>query len=233
MQQAHQKLQETPDERRARNAKGFPEVEREFHCYPGLCLNIPLFDNLTSYAGSWNPFARSIKPERHSVWLLDNTAYQPVHKDLSQSRVWQAEFLVAFFIRNSGKDISRWVAEIADKIGLGQGEGSLEGQATIARRLQPFVDTIQPARYVSATLANGATLKLGPGGRNAISSQTVHLTGLNHDGDTLKTYAKPLHAAPYGSMITHFAGPPGWAVISGNMVHNFAIHASILTESRY
>ena len=166
-------MHETEGDREFRDGAGFPGVERELPQHIGSRFNIPFVDNVTSLLGEHNPLAKAVDPDQDIVWLLDNTAYRPVHALSHDPQPWEAEFLAAYFAKDSGKDVSKWVATIADKIGLGQNDGmdKEEGEATIAKRLQPFVDTIRPARYVEATFPNGDIEKLGPGGTDAISKQ--------------------------------------------------------------
>ena len=210
------KMGETPGDRETRAREDFPEQERNLPQHIGSRFNVPIADNLTSLLGKHNPLAQAADPATDVVWVLDNTAYRPVHVYPHATQPWQAEFVAAYFVKNSGKDVSKWVAEIVDKIGLGQGNGEdrAEAEATIAKRLQPFVDTIQPARYVNVTFPTGDVQTLGPGGRNAISSHTVETSGEHQDGDRIMVIADPPEVTIHGA-ITHFAAPEGWAVISG------------------
>ena len=214
--QARQDFQETSEEHDAREQGGFPNVERDLPQHIGSRLNIPYVDNLTSFLGTNNPLAQPVDPATHVVWLLDNTAYRPLHRDTNKPGPWQAEFVAAYFARNSGKDVSKWVANIAEKIGLGQhGENKAEGEATIAHRLQPFVDTIRPSCFLHVSFPNGEVEKLGPGGRDAISSQIIGTMGQHNDGEKMQVTAIPPEVAPHGPMLIHFAEVEGWAVISG------------------
>ena len=216
MSQTQQKMAETLGDYETRSQEGFQEAEKDLPQHIGSRLNIPFADNVSSILGKHNPLAQAVDPATDVVWLLDNTAYRPVHAYPHQPQPWQAEFVAAYFVKNSGKDLSKWVADIADKIGLGKdGEDRAEGEAIIAKRLQPFVDTIQPARYVHVTFPTGDVQKLGPGGRNAISSHIVETVGEHNDGDKMTINAEPPEVAIHGAMVTHFAAPEGWAVISG------------------
>lgn len=203
-----------------RAKQGFPEVEG------GLPHNVhrhdvPIVDDLSSLLGKHNPIAKEADPERECVWLLDNIAYRPVHpvvdKMVDKPKPWQAEFVATYFVKNTGKDVSKWVADIADKLGYGpKGENRKEAEHTIAQRLLPFVETIQPARWVNVEFPNGKVEQLGPAGRNAISSQVVGDMGEGYkDGDMVTVKAVRAGLTPYGSMLTHFAEPEGWLVVSG------------------
>ena len=207
---------ETSTEYETRRAEGFHEVEPDLPQHIGSRLNIPFLDNVSSFLGEHNVLAQEVNPAEDRVWLLDNTAYRPVHNDSTDPGLWEAEFVAAYFAAHSGKDVSEWVAAIADRIGLGsQGKSRAEGEAMIAKRLGPFVRTIRPARFVNVKFPNGEMQKLGPGGRNAISSQIIGSTGHHREGETLEIQAVPPEVAPHGSMLTHFAEPEGWTVISG------------------
>ncbi|MCJ1402877.1 hypothetical protein MMC11_006098 [Xylographa trunciseda] len=212
---AQERFQETEEEREARNAAGFPGVEKSLPKHIGSRFNIPFLDNITSFFGNKNVLAQEVNPKDDVVWLLDNTAYRPVLDNSGERPPWEAEFVAAYFTRDSGKDVSGWVAQIADRLGLGQqGDNRAEEEATITERLIPFVNTIQPARFVHLRFPNGETQKLGPGGRNAISSDIVGTMSNHSDGATLEVTAVPSEVAPHGSMLMHFAEPRGWTVIS-------------------
>ena len=182
--------------------------------------NYPVIDRVTSFLGRSNPFTRAADPNQNTVWLFDNTAYRPVHAYPHKPQPFQAEFVACYFIKSSRKDIGKFVASIADQIGL---DGSLgpdqdaETRRTIAERVQPFVYQIAPARTLKITIPNpgGAlTATLGPSGSNGISSQIV-ITG---DSSNLE----PIHPTtsvpfqPPVQMSTFFAPPTSsaWTVIS-------------------
>ncbi|KAF2683764.1 actin filament organization protein-like protein App1-like protein [Lentithecium fluviatile CBS 122367] len=199
--QARQRFQETDQERTFRTQSGFPEFEKEM---PSLKdrFNYDLKDSLTSYLGSRNPFYSHVDPKKDYVWLLDNTAYQ--------NRVgrWKAEFVAAYFVKNSGKDLSQVVAWISDKIGLAKDD---KAEATIAQRVQPLLDSILPAHAVTIDLG-GVNVRLGPSGRDGISSDELAVPGHNYkDGEAITSNAINADATPF---TTTFATPKGWAIIS-------------------
>ena len=105
-EQARQKMEETQDEREQRQKSGFKLVEAAL---PKIAsrFEAPIIDTVSSYFGRKNPMASAAKPETESVWLLDNTAYRPVHPYPHQEQPWQAEFVAAYFQRGSGKDVSK------------------------------------------------------------------------------------------------------------------------------
>lgn len=210
-----QLLEETRGERRTRTSEGFQSTERGL---PRLtsAFDIPIAQNLSSYLGTLNPLAGLIDPKTESVWLLDTTAYRPVHPYPHAPQPWQAEVRAAFFKKDTGRDVSKMVADIADKIGLkeGSGEEREKGEQTIAERLQPFTDAVAPARYAEVQLPSGKVQKLGPGGRSATIQQTIVLHGEHKDGDVVKVDAVREAVTPYGPMEIGFAEPEGWMVIS-------------------
>lgn len=212
---ARQEMEETSQERETRSAGGFREIEKSLPSHLGSRMDIPLIDNVTSYLGGFNSFAKKVDATEEIVWLLDNTAYRPVHVYPHKPQPWQAEFVVAFFKKHVSKDLTRAVVDIADKVGLGEDDHA--GRGTIENRLQPFVRTIAPARFVEVKLPGGEVRKLGPGGRSAVSQELIQNLGEHNDGDTISILAVPPEAAPHGPMITNFAEPEGWLVISGTL----------------
>lgn len=210
MDKERQVMEETSGDRETRKAGDFPKAEDGLPKDIGSRFNIPMFDRLTSYLGSQNPLAKDVDPATEEVWLLDNTAYQPVHVYPHAPQPFQAQFVAAYFKKHTGTDVSKAVAEIADKIGL-KDQDKTSAEATIAARLQPFVQTIAPARSVNITLPNGKTHKLGPGGRSAVSEQLIPALP---DPKDAPTTAAPATVTPHGPMLTHYAPPTGWAIIS-------------------
>ena len=211
---ARQVLQETDQDRKTRSTGDFAGVEATLPLISSK--NIPLLDSISSYLGCHNPFAGIARPDHESVWLFDNTAYRPSQGYRHRTQPWQADFVAAYFKKDSGKDISKLVAAIADKIGLTNEveESRVPAEKTIAERLQPFVDAIAPARWVKVTLPTGVVHRLGPGGRSAVSVTTLAHLGERKDGDTDTITAVPSSLTPLGPTTTYFAGPEGWTVIS-------------------
>jgi hypothetical protein len=164
-----------------------------------------LTTNLLSYLGRWNPVPHQITSS-DTVWLLDNTAYRSANNE------WQAEFVAAAFDRSTGVEVSTVVADVAEKLGLGKGDAA---EATIQERLIPFVQAVLPARVVKLDFARQRELKLGPGGRNGISSDIRTLPEFEN-GEIISSMAK----VPHGTngilkMNTVYAEPEGWGLISG------------------
>lgn len=220
-QKARQKMQETPSERSTRSSSNFKSVESSMPKLGSTLRIVPLVDTFSSYLGLRNPLATEAHPPKDSVWLLDNTAYRPVHVYPHRQQPWHAEFMVAYFEPRSGKNLSAFVADIADKVGLADMDMSDdEGEKRIAERLMPFTNSIRPAKTVKVILPNGKQKKLGPGGRNGISTQTLGPLQEWRDGDVAQTKALKEEIAPLGPGITHFAEPEGWLVISGTLLSN-------------
>ena len=224
MDSIRQELEETKQERETRSAGHFSQEEKSLSVPLGSRFwNIPVLDNVTSYFGGRNPLAKNIDPSTEIVWLLDNTAYRPVHKHSHDPQPWQAEYVVAFFKKHVHKDLTKAVAEIADKIGLGRpGEDREAGLKTIERRLQHFVRTIAPARFVEVGFPGGDVKKLGPGGRSAVSEQTIANIAEHKDRESVSIPTVLQDVTPYGPMTTTFAEPEGWLVISGTLHVSFA-----------
>lgn len=170
-----------------------------------------------SILGSKNPLAQPANPHQNTVWLLDNTAYQPINgKEQNQS--WHVEVVACIFEKGGRKDIGKIVALIADHIGLdGERGGHAEARRRIEHRIQPFLDAVSPSRTLNlrAPISRPAQIHgLGPSDRNGIVSQTVEL---GHAGIEGRAFIRPrLH--DFGDepvlMNTTFAAPEGWLVIS-------------------
>ncbi|KZF24699.1 hypothetical protein L228DRAFT_237601 [Xylona heveae TC161] len=207
-------MEETPQERQTRKTGDFPKVEHELPAMPSR-MQAPFLDSASSYLGSYNPFARPVTAE-DTVWLLDNTAYRPVSAINLRRQPFQAEFIVAYFRRNSGKWFSKFVADVAEKVRLGEpGEDEAAVEALIRKRVQPMFDTILPARTVNILLHNGSVAKLGPSGRNGVSNNSISLGGDPHPDNRAKHIAViDGEEAHHVSMTTHFAEPEGWGFIS-------------------
>jgi len=110
-------------------------------------------------------------------------------------------------------EVSTVVADIAERVGLGKGD---KEEDTIKERLMPFMQSILPGRIVNVDFDGVEPLKLGPGGRNAISSDIKKLPSSYKDGDVIACFAAvPNQTNGLLQMDTAFAEPEGWGVISG------------------
>lgn len=116
------------------------------------------------------------------------------------------------FSKDTGLEVSTVVADLAEKLGIGRGDAQ---EKRIRDRLIPFMQQIAPARVVNVNFAKRDLVKLGPGGRNGISSDIKPLKEFR-DGEVVDSEAAvPRGADGILSMRTVFAEPEGWAVISG------------------
>ncbi|KAG9231322.1 hypothetical protein BJ875DRAFT_506751 [Amylocarpus encephaloides] len=195
-------------ENKTREDRGFhrtestlPDIRKE----PASDKRPTLSNDLLSYLGPWNPFPQRISAN-DTVWLLDNTAYRN-----PKTGQWEAEFVAAVFDKDSGVEVSTVVADVAEKLGIGKGDAA---EARIQERLMPFVQEILPGRVVNVDVAGKQPLRLGPGGRNGISSdiKTIpHAQG----GEVLNVVAKvPQGANGILESKMVYAEPEGWGVIS-------------------
>ncbi|KFY94479.1 hypothetical protein V500_03220 [Pseudogymnoascus sp. VKM F-4518 (FW-2643)] len=195
-------------EHRTRKARNFEETEAKL---PNL-RNSPAPDerptittNILSYLGTWNPRPHPIT-SNDTVWLFDNTAYRN-----PTTNNWEAEYIAAVFDKETGVKVSLVVADIAEKLGLGHGD---EAEERIKDRLMPFMQSVLPGRVVNVDFGRRTQLKLGPGGRNGISSDLRPLPE-HKDGDVVTGVAKvPRGTNGILEMKTVYAEPEGWAIIS-------------------
>ena len=234
MDKDRQEMQETEGDRETRSAGDFDGAEHSLTRHIGLSFelfseildligrllgsrwNIPIVDRVSSVLGTSNPLAKGVDPATEAVWLFDNTAYRPVHIYPHAPQPYQAQFIAAYFKKKTGRDVSKAVADIASKIGLGEnGEDKAAVEKKIANRLLPFMETIAPARSVEVKFPKGDVKTLGPGDQSGLSDQTIVELEEHPDGETATIPAVPADCCPHGSMLTHFAGPEGWLFISG------------------
>ncbi|RJE24564.1 hypothetical protein PHISCL_03095 [Aspergillus sclerotialis] len=174
--------------------------------------------SLASLWGWRQPPVQFVDPRRNTVWLLDNTAYQPISPDtLRRQRSWYAEVTACIFERKEGSDVGKYVSTIADLIGL-DGEVGADGEARrrIRHRLQPFLDNISPRRLITLEIPvpNYSTQAhtIGPSNDSGISNQVVCIgTHYIEDGTKVQSY---LQGNKKVSMNTIFSAPEGWIVIS-------------------
>lgn len=195
-------------EYRTRRERGFNEFEQklpDIRASPASDKRPDLTTDVLSHLGRWNPLPHQITAN-DTVWLFENTAYRS-----AKSNNWETEFVVAVFDKNTGVEVSKVVADVAEKIGIGRGDAA---EATIRERLMPFMQTILPGRIVKVSFAAQTELELGPGKRNGISSD-VKVVPEHRDGDIITSVAQvPVGADGILEMKTAFAEPGGWGVIS-------------------
>lgn len=163
-------------------------------------------DNLLSHLGTRNPRPRPIT-DSDSVWLLDNVAF----RDPADATRWRAEFVAVAMDQRPSVTAIDVVQAVARHIGLDEADAGLE---IIESRIMPFLQDILPGREVGALHRGQLSLRLGPGGRNGISSDLRHLPDAPA-GTVVGTAAQvPPGADGILAMKTLFAEPEGWAVVS-------------------
>ena len=104
------------------------------------------------------------------------------------------------------------VGDIADAVGLAKGDAE---EAVIERRIVPFVLDIIPGKQVKVNHDKKHLLKLGPGGRNGISSDIKKLPSPPKSMVVESTADVPNGTLGILDMKTVYAEPEGWAIISG------------------
>ncbi|KAL4921592.1 hypothetical protein BDW62DRAFT_208191 [Aspergillus aurantiobrunneus] len=156
---------------------------------------------------------------QHTVWLLDNTAYRhPASHMSGEPHSWRVEVVACVFRKDSRRDVSKFVAAIADLIGLDGALGTeKEVRQRIARRLQPFLYHVieDHLMILELPLPNHTTqiYEIGPTGDNGIISQVVN-TGVRRIADGTRVRSHVRGVKDRASMETTFAGPEGWLVVS-------------------
>ena len=207
-------------EHRTRSKQGFevaesrlPNIRRS----PAADDRPSFSQDIHSHLGIYNPLGQQITVN-DSVWLLDNTAFRN-----PKTGEWQAEFVAAVFDKDTGLEVSAVVADVAEKVGIGKGDAQ---EQRITERLMPFMQSILPARIVNVDFGGVTSLKLGPGGRNAISSDIKSIPCESKDGDVVTSSADvPEQTNGVLQMKTVFAEPEGWGVISGDISYNPSLDA--------
>ena len=198
-------------EARTRSKQGFEATESRLpnlRRSPAADDRPSLSEDLLSHLGSYNPLAKDIT-DNDTVWLLDNTAFRN-----PKTGKWQAEFVAAVFDKDTGLEVATVVADVAEKLGIGKGSAQ---EQRIRDRLMPFMQSVLPGRIVNVDFGGVESLKLGPGGRNGISSDVKKVPSSYKDGDVVTSFANaPSQTNGVLQMETAFAEPEGWGVISGN-----------------
>ena len=125
--------------------------------------------------------------------------------------------MAAYFRKGTGKDLSKAAADIAEKLGLGEGD---EAEKTIAERLQPFADVIEPAKTVRIRIGQAGEFQLGPSGPDGISSDVHLLPGSGYlDRKAVHPIAVLGKDDPREIKATvNIAEPDGWAIVSGELL---------------
>jgi hypothetical protein len=161
--------------------------------------------HLLSYLGSSNPLPAPISAD-DVVWLMDNIAFR------GRGGEWMAECVACAFDHRPSPKVVDIVGDIASKVGLSKGDRE---ERTIERRIAPFVMEILPGRQIKVKFNRKGQLKLGPGGRNGISSDLKSLPKAHGGTVVTSTADVPMGVVGMLEMKTMYAEPEGWAVISG------------------
>ncbi|KAK2814725.1 hypothetical protein FQN49_008092, partial [Arthroderma sp. PD_2] len=111
---------ETAEERQDREKGGFPQVENKLSLDPTSILRVASWITYlsSSFGSKLTPGSQLADPKKHIVWLFDNTAYQPAHGKSYAPIAWHAHVVACMFEKHGRRDIGRWVAIIADLVGL-------------------------------------------------------------------------------------------------------------------
>lgn len=199
---------------RTRKARNFDKVE---HDLPdprsaafqktqaaALSSSINVSGWLSRLAGL-NPFGKAVDAG-DIVWLMDNTAYRNPETDQ-----WEAEFVAAVFENEPRCRVADIVSGIASTLGLAEDAAERD---VIEERIIPFLWDIQAAR-VFWIEHKKKEIKLGPTSINGITT-SIESVDRQHKGSTIDATALVPHATKgIHEMQTYYAGPEGWAVISG------------------
>jgi len=193
-------------EKKTRSECGFDDVEASLAPFgiPANATHSGRLSKLLSYLGSNNPWPSQINHD-DVVWIMDNVAFRAPNGN------WHAEFVTAAFDHKPSPILVDIVGDIAAKVGLAKGA---KEEATIERRIAPFVMEILPGRQVNVKFDGSTELRLGPGGRNGVSSD-IRKVPEGKDGSVVSSTAVvPKGATGLLEMKTVYAEPEGWAIIS-------------------
>lgn len=218
---------ETAREKRCREKGNFQRVESQLSVLSVAPIHFPKTfliswaEYLASFLGwRFNHPAAHAEPRHHDVWLFDNTAFQ--HSTLERRdspHTWKAEVVAAIFEKHGRQDLGRMIALVVDLIGLDGNVGDDPAvRERIAKRLQPFVNEVAPARLILLDVQlspdNVQKYKLGPSDGHGIISHAIRVEGSEpiQDGTaitpSLRNWPEPV------MMNTKFAAPEGWLVVS-------------------
>ncbi|OTB04549.1 hypothetical protein M426DRAFT_58361 [Hypoxylon sp. CI-4A] len=196
-------------QQRARQERQFDKIEHDLPNFSPLASVLNPTDiayNILSYLGKKNPFPRSIT-DQDTFWLLDNTAYRN-----EKTGKWEAEFVSAAFTQNSSCAVIDAVGAIAKNIELDEADPKY---STVETRIRPFIQDIKTGVQVKVLHGGNTSLKLGPGGRNGISSDIKGLPDNKSNELLVSAVAEvPKSADGVLEMKTFYAEPEGWGVIS-------------------
>lgn len=201
---------------RTRQERNFEKTEADLPNLSGAASRTPSqilkdgkagkLNDILSWLGSRNPIPRQVAAD-DTVWLLDNTAYRN-----PKTRRWEAEFVSAVFAQHPTCHVIDAVTSVANKLHLDESDPNYP---TIQQRILPFLQDVRPGTQVKILQNGNNRMKLGPGGRNGISSDIKKLPDIYDREGLVATFAEvPEETNGVLEMKTHFAEPEGWGVIS-------------------
>ncbi|KAK1826455.1 phosphatidate phosphatase APP1 [Podospora conica] len=191
-------------ESRTRSDHGFEEAENSLLKHAKVTSKASKLQDILSYLGPRNPLPVQVT-KKDAVWLLDNVAFR------STGGHWHAEFVSAVFETKTSARLVDYVGDVASIVKISKGDAE---EAVIEERIVPFVMDIQPGRQVKVDFG-GTKIKLGPGGRNGISSDLKRVPD-PPKGEVMAVAEADVPAGATGilHMKTFYAEPEGWAVLS-------------------
>ncbi|KAK4553428.1 hypothetical protein LTR86_009485 [Recurvomyces mirabilis] len=184
---------------------------------------------------------KPVDPALHNVWIFDNTAFrmpaagdnraelaeqqdpndtkprlasepgQTTQEPAANSAGWEVEFVAAYFIKGSGKDLSRVTSALIKQLHVD--ESDIATKKRISARLEPFIDSVLPNRTLRISIDNKEEQTLGPSSYSGISSGLLPLH-FTPSAPQISSSAINL-PPPFGlGSTTVFAQEQGWGVIS-------------------
>lgn len=183
---------------------------------------------------------KPVDPALDNVWVMDNTAFRVPRKGddrpeleelkdqnvakpakvdeagnvhpLTEGKGWEVEYVTCYFIKGSGKDVSRVVAEVAHQLNVK--DDDLAARKRIEKRIQPFVDKVLPNRTLRVSIDGKEEQTLGPSSYSGISAGLYELHFEPPVPGLLQT--TPVNLPPPFSIpgSTVVADEKGWGVIS-------------------
>jgi len=173
---------------------------------------LDLSDQIIAKLGTHNPLVMPMSTSEYA-WLFDNTGFY-------NGTEWRGEFLCAVYEKDSAKGLSDAVAHIAEEVGLGKGD---KAEATIAARVEPFLDQIGRLKTVTVDFGGLGLLQLGPTGLDGTSNNELPIPGNQWNDGHWSTAKVVAEDGSNDGMTTLFAGPEGWGLISGPLFSQFIL----------
>lgn len=182
---------------------------------------------------------KPVDPALHNVWILDNTAFRSPQQgdkrpdleevkndDISKPTLtgqtgsqeapggsgWEVEYVACYFIKGSGKDVSKVVADLAHQLNIK--DDDIAAKKRIEKRIQPFVDKVLPNHTLRISIEGKEEQTLGPSSYSGISDGVYQLHFEPTNPGILET--TPVNLPPPFSIPgrTVVADERGWGIIS-------------------